>query len=162
MIALRILLGILKGALVGGGLGAGLWALDPDGQTLAFLRWPVYGLVGFLTGAVCGKPPWARGSAWVASILKAVFGFGLAVGLYFLADWLFGLFPFQVLGRSPTMWPFAFGAVLGVIYGVWVELDDGGKADEEKDSRKLREKPEAEKLQGKDEAPALPPADDEG
>lgn len=151
MVALRIVLGLLKGAIIGGGVGAGLWALDPEGTSLAFLRWPVYGVVGFLTGVVCGKPPWAKGSAWVASILKALFGFGIAVGLYFLADWLFGMFSVQVYGRSPTMWPFAFGAALGVVYGIWVEVDDGGKADEAKEKQ----------LPAKEKAPALPAADDD-
>ena len=146
MIALRIVLGLLKGALVGGGLGAGLWALDPTGSSLAWLRWPVYGAVGFLTGVVCGKPPWGGNAAWVASILKAVFGFGLAVGLFFLADWLL---TFEVLGRAPTMWPFAFGAALGALYGVWVEVDDGGKDDAA-----------AKQLTPKPDVPALPSGDD--
>ncbi len=160
MIALRILLGLLKGAAIGGGLGAGLWALDPSGSRLAFLLWPVYGAVGFLTGAVCGKPPWAKGSAWVASIVKAVFGFGLAVGLYFLADWLFSTFSVQAYGRSPTLWPFAFGAALGALYGIWVELDDGGKADAAGPG-KLPGKKAAPALAGEPRAPALPPGDDD-
>jgi hypothetical protein len=157
MIVLRILLGLLKGAIVGGGIGAGFYLLDPGGGSLAWARWPVYGAIGFLTGVVCGKPPWAKGAAWVASILKAALGFGLAVGLFFLADFLLR---FQVFGRVPTMWPFAFGAAIGVLYGVWVEVDDGGKSDDE-GRKKLPAKPDTRKLPVPEEHEALPAADDE-
>ncbi len=121
MIALRIFIGLLKGVIIGGGFGAGLWALDPEGTTLSWLRWPLYGLIGLVTGVIAGRPPWAKG-AWVSSIIKAIFGFGLCVGLFFLADWLV---TFDVYGRDPTHWYFGFGALVGMLYGIWVEIDDG-------------------------------------
>ena len=146
MIFLRILLGILKGGIIGGGLGAALWAIDPNATTFSGLRWVLYGVVGFLTGVVAGKPPWAPNAAWVATILKAVVGFGVCVGLYFLSAYLMGMTGFQVYGREPTLWYFAFGGALGILYGVWVEIDDGGKADD----------PKKKQLPAKEQSPALP------
>ena len=135
MIALRIVLGILKGAVVGGLLGGGLWYLETGGDMeateapLAWLRWPLYGAVGLLTGFVAGKPPWAKGNAWVSSILKGVFGFGLCVGLYFLIDYLAG--GWSLFGRLASTWYFGFGAALGAVYAVFIEVDDSvGKQDE--------------------------------
>jgi len=150
MIVLRVLIGLLKGAVIGGGLGAGAWLVDPEGTTLSSLRWPLYGAVGFLVGIVGGKPPWAPGAAWVASILKAIVGFGLCVGLFFLADWLI---VFDVYGRDPTNWYFAFGAVLGSVYGIWVEIDDGERAARGKDSKKSKQKKKSKKKASDDKGP---------
>jgi hypothetical protein len=136
MIILRLFIGIFKGAVVGALLGGGLWYLETGGNLqaagapLAFLRWPLYGLVGLLAGVVSGKPPWAKGSAWVSSILKGLFGFGLCVGLYFLLDYLVGGLSF--MGRPATAWYFAVGAALGAVYAAFIEVDDSiGKRDED-------------------------------
>lgn len=139
MFAVRILVGLVKGILVGGLLGGGLWFLETGGDieateaSLAWLRWPVYGVIGLITGVVAGKPPWVKG-AWVTSIVKGVVGFGLCVGLFFLADFLLTM---NLWGRVPTTWYFGFGAILAIIYAVWVELDDGGKADNDKKNKAL-------------------------
>jgi hypothetical protein len=145
MIILRLLIGILKGAIVGGLLGGGLWYLETGGDVeataapLAWLRWPLYGLVGLLTGFVSGKPPWAKGAAWVSSILKGVFGFGLCVGLYFLLDYLLGGWTFS--GRVATTWYFGVGAALGALYAGFIEVDDSiGKKDD--DQKKVPAKPD--------------------
>ena len=94
MIVLRMLLGLLKGAIVGALLGGGLWYLETGGNieatetSFAWARWPLYGVIGLLSGVVSGRPPWAKGAAWVSSILKGVFGFGICVGIFFLFDLL--------------------------------------------------------------------------
>jgi len=135
MIVLRILLGVLKGAIVGGLLGGALWFLETGGDlqnhdpTWSWVRWPLYGTIGLLTGVVSGRPPWAKGAAWVSSILKGIFGFVLGVGLFFLGDWFLR---FNLFGRAPTTWYFAFGAALGALYAVFIEVDDSiGKKDDE-------------------------------
>ncbi len=139
MIGLRILLGVLKGAIVGGLLGGALWFFETGGDlgndeaSWAWLRWPLYGAIGLLTGLVSGRPPWAKGYVWVSSLLKGVFGFGVGVGLYFLGNYL--LQSFEPFGRLATEWYFGFGAAVGVIYAVFIEIDDSvGKRNEEKKS----------------------------
>jgi hypothetical protein len=149
MVLLRILLGMIKGALVGGLLGGALWFLETGGDlqstetSWAWLRWPLYGVVGLLTGFVSGRPPWAgdnvRGAAWVSSVFKGIVGFGVCVGLYFLADWLVRL---ELWGRTPTEWYFGFGAVLGVVYATFIEIDDSIGAAKD-DGPKAKPKTEA-------------------
>ncbi len=157
MIPLRILFGVLKGALIGGLLGGVLWFLETGGDlgdneaSWSRLRWPLYGVIGLFTGIVAGRPPWARdsvrGAAWVSSIFKGIVGFGVCVGLYFLANWLLS---FDLFGRVPTKWYFAFGAAVGVIYAVFIEVDDSiGRKDEDSESKK---KPAAPDGGGKSDA----------
>ncbi len=134
-----MLIGLFKGVLVGGLLGGGLWYLETGGDldatetSFAWLRWPLYGVIGLLTGVIAGKPPWAKG-AWVTSIVKGITGFGLCVGLFFLADLLFTT---PIEGRTPTTWYFAFGAGLAALYGIWIELDDGKTEDSNKPKKAL-------------------------
>lgn len=146
MIILRLFIGLFKGSIVGGLLGGGLWYLETGGNLgapgapLSWLRWPLYGLVGLIAGLVSGKPPWAKGSAWVSSILKGLFGFGLCVGIYFLLDYLVGAMSF--MGRPVTAWYFAVGAALGAIYSAFIEVDDSiGKRDEEAKTSKKKADP---------------------
>jgi hypothetical protein len=150
MIAFRILLGVLKGAIVGGLLGGALWFLETGGDPhytgtlVSWPLWPLYGVIGLLTGVISGRPPWAkdnvRGAAWVSSVFKGLIGFGFCVGLYFLGNWLTA--SIDLFGRAPTNWYFGFGAALGVIYAVFVEVDDsiGRKDDEAKGSPKAKTK----------------------
>ena len=144
MIPLRILIGVVKGAVIGGLLGGALWFLETGGDlenneaSWSWLRWPLYGVVGLLTGIVSGRPPWAKdsvkGAAWVASVFKGIVGFGLCVGLYFLSNWLLS---FDLFGRLPTEWYFAFGAAVGIIYAVFIEVDDSiGKKDADSTKKK--------------------------
>lgn len=150
MIAVRMLVGLVKGVLVGGLLGGGLWYLETGGNlesteaTFAWLRWPLYGVIGLLTGVVAGRPPWAKG-AWVTSIVKAIVGFGLGVGLFFLVSSFLSM---DLWGRALTTWYFGFGAAVAALYGIWVEVDDGGKDDDKKKA-----------LKAKPDTPALPESD---
>lgn len=125
---LRILAGLLKGGIVGAGLGYGATRL---GLGPGASGWPVYAGVGALVGLVCGRPFWRHETFWTP-LLKAVVGAGLALGLAwvgrrfiggvslaFAPQW--GL-PEARLGDAP----WALGALIGVIYGIFVEVDDGG------------------------------------
>jgi hypothetical protein len=57
------------------------------------------------------------------------------VGLYFLANYLLG--GWSLFGRVASTWYFGFGAALGAIYAVFIEVDDSiGKHDEGGGSKK--------------------------
>jgi hypothetical protein len=129
---LRLVLGILKGAIVGAAVGYGAWKIGLGGAgSLGFI---VYGLVGALVGVVCGKPIW-RQETLFTPLLKSIFGFGIGVGLFFGARKVLGGMHLGIatgLGApdSPLVdLPFLLGPLIGLVYGAFVEVDDGsGKA----------------------------------
>jgi len=124
---LRALLGLIKGGIVGGAIGFGAWKVGLAGGSPLYL---VYGLVGLLTGIVCGKPLW-RHETLVTPLLKGVVGLLFAMGVY----WLIGKtlpgmklplgtalgLPDQPLASLPVV----LGPLVGILYGVFVEVDDG-------------------------------------
>ena len=126
---LRLVTGLLKGLLAGVAVGAGAWLL---GIRSGFLLYAVYGLVGALVGVVCGKPPW-RHETLFTPLLKAIFGFAVGAGLYYGWTRLLGGFqmPFAASFGAPAApmatIPYLLGPVIGLVYGAFVEVDDGGK-----------------------------------
>jgi len=129
----RVLLGLIKGGIVGGavGLAASRLALG-RGAT----AWLVYGAVGFLVGIVCGKPPWRQETLWT-SLVKGVFGLVICMGLYWFAQKVLGgtKAPAQLLaplgvaqGQGLVSVPVLLAPLIGIVFGVFVELDDGGKS----------------------------------
>jgi hypothetical protein len=126
---LRAIIGLVKGLIVGGGIGYGLVALNLTGGLWAYLA---AALVGALVGVVCGRPPWKSETIWTP-IVKMIVGAGIGAGLcalgrHFLPDMhLATVGPVDLSTRGPT---FLAGAI-GVLYGVFVEIDDGGKSDKE-------------------------------
>jgi hypothetical protein len=126
----RVVLGILKGALVGAAVGAGAWKLGLSAGALAFAA---YGLVGALVGVVCGKPLWRQETLWTP-VLKGIFGFALGMGLYWGAKKLFGnahlafATGFGAPDRPLVEIPYLMGPLIGLVYGVFVELDDSAGA----------------------------------
>jgi hypothetical protein len=125
---LRVVLGILKGAIVGAAVGAGAWKLGLGGGVLAF---GAYGLIGALVGVVCGKPIWKQETLWTP-LLKGIFGFAIGCGLYWGARKVLGTtaFPFAAAIGAPadrplTEIPYLLGPLVGLLYGVFVEVDDG-------------------------------------
>ncbi|RMH36784.1 MAG: hypothetical protein D6689_21830 [Deltaproteobacteria bacterium] len=127
----RLLLGLVKGAAIGGGVGYGAYAAGLGGG----MNWAVYGAVGAIVGLLVGRPVWShlldKRSTAVTSIIKAVFGIGVCVGLYALATRVWGGFELAVAGetRNVTDWPFILGAAIGGLYGAWVEADDAPPAE---------------------------------
>ncbi len=135
----RALLGLIKGLLVGGGVGYALLQLGLSTGLFAYLA---CGLVGATVGLVCGRAPWRAETIWTP-VLKMVFGFGVSVGLYALGSrylpghdlTLARLLPAHLpdglgglaLGSGPVLAP-----AIGVVYGTFVEIDDGGAADKER------------------------------
>src|SRR5262249_51200751 len=120
-------LGLLKGGLVGAGIGYLAWKLGITAGATAFIA---YGLVGGLVGVVAGRPPWKQETIWT-SLLKGIFGFAVGLALCFGARKLLGGMP---LASAPGLGapdkpfveiPFLLGPVIGAIWGILVEVDDG-------------------------------------
>jgi hypothetical protein len=131
----RLLVGLLKGVLVGGAVGALLhFAFGVTALSAAWMGYLLYGGVALLAGVVAGQPPWREG-AWVASILKGAFGFGVGALLYFLgAKFLSGidLTPLagalpDLAGKTLSQVPLLFAPAVATVYATLVELDDGGE-----------------------------------
>jgi hypothetical protein len=125
---LRVVLGILKGAIVGAAVGAGAWKLGLGGGVVAF---GAYGLIGALVGVVCGKPVWRQETLWTP-LLKGIFGFAIGCLLYWGARKLLGgmALPFAAslgpLANRPLVEvPYLMGPLIGLLYGAFVEVDDG-------------------------------------
>ncbi len=134
---LRVIIGIIKGAIVGGAVGFGLLKLGWTGGLFAYLACAV---VGALVGVVAGKAPWKAETIWtpvVKMIVCAGIGVGLcAVGFKLLPDPTFNVA--QLGGElhfhsGPVLAP-----LVGMLYGLFVEVDDGGKAAAEKDKEEKK------------------------
>jgi hypothetical protein len=123
----RVLLGIIKGGVVGAAVG---FAATRVGFGTGAAAWLVYGLVGFLVGIVCGKAIW-RHDTLVTPLLKGIFGFLLGMGLYWLARKTLSAVPAPFttpyFGPSDKIAaiPLLLGPAIGILYGIFVEVDDG-------------------------------------
>jgi hypothetical protein len=129
---IRIFLGLLKGGLVGAAFGFGAARL---GLSTGALAWPAYGALGFLVGVVCGKPPWRQETLWT-TLMKGIIGFVMCMGLYWVAQKVLGgikapslvvaelgLAADTTLASTPVL----LAPLIGIVYGIFVEVDDGGK-----------------------------------
>ncbi len=135
---LRLFLGLIKGAIIGGGIGYGAYAADMTGG----FNWLTYGLIGAVIGLLVGRPIWSHladksSTAWT-SVIKAVFGFGVAVGLYALVAKAWGGFDLTIADETRNLynWQYILGGAIGALYGAWIEMDDAApavKADKKKD-----------------------------
>ena len=126
---LRLLLGLIKGAFVGGLVGVGAYALNLTGA----FHWITYGFVGAVVGLLVGRPFWShlfdKGSTIFVSVLKALVGFGVGVGVYAIVAKAWGGFSLDLAGevRNVFDWQYIMGAAIGALYGAWVEIDDAPK-----------------------------------
>jgi hypothetical protein len=126
----RLLLGTIKGGLIGAGLGFAATRLGVTGGVLAFAT---YAAVGFVVGLVCGKALWRQETLWTPAI-KGFVGAALLCGIYFGATKLLpGVrlsFASHLAGvpDAPLVnLPLLLAPLLGIVYGVFVEIDDGEK-----------------------------------
>jgi hypothetical protein len=124
----RVLLGLLKGLIVGGAIGYGATAL---GVTTGPLAFATYALVGFVVGLVGGKAVWRQPTLWTPA-LKGVFGALICVGLYWLGSKFLGGLKLElpaalnVPSDLPAVQvPVVLAPILAVVYGIFVEVDDG-------------------------------------
>jgi hypothetical protein len=126
----KLLLGMLKGLVIGAAIGYGAFALGLDGV----FHWITYGAVGAAVGLLVGRPLWSlifdRNATSLAGILKAVFGFGVGVGIYALVAKVWGsggiqlALPIAEGERLLHDWQPLLGGAIGAVYGGFVEVDD--------------------------------------
>jgi len=123
-----LILGLIKGGIIGGGLGFGFMQLGSLAQQ-GFMQYILYAVIGALVGFIAGKPFWRHETIWTP-VVKAIVGAGISIGLYVLVA-KFANFKVSFLADSPTVTavPYLLGAAIGSLYGIFVEIDDGGKAD---------------------------------
>jgi hypothetical protein len=127
---LRLLAGIVKGLIAGAGVGALAYVLGIHGGFMLFL---VYGAVGAVVGVICGKPPWRHETLWTPTV-KALFGFAVGAGLYYAWHRVAGDFELPMAAKlgAPAApmanIPYLLGGAIGIVYGAFVEIDDGGKS----------------------------------
>lgn len=143
------IIGLLKGGIVGGGLGFAFIYLGPLSRA-GWANYLLYGLIGAVVGLIAGRPFWRKrpdgGSNIVVPAVRAVLGAGLSIGLYalvvkvlgdptlsFAASWpqIGAAADAKAAATTVARLPYLLGGLIGIAYGVFVELDDGGKPDEE-------------------------------
>jgi hypothetical protein len=124
---IKLFIGILKGSILGAAVGCGAYALGVQSGVLA---WVTYALVGALVGLVVGRPIWSliadKNATSFASILKAVFGAAVGVGLYALVRKVGGEFRLELMGQTRALpqWQPLIAAAIGGVWGGVIELDD--------------------------------------
>lgn len=127
---MRIFLGLLKGLMVGGGVGCLFFYLEPSmGSFYPILCYLAAVFVGAVVGFVCGRAPWRTETFWVPA-LRVVLGAILAPLFYGLGHaFLPAVSMVTFSSRVLSLHSFAFLiTAIGMIYGLFVELDDGGAA----------------------------------
>jgi hypothetical protein len=130
----RVIVGLIKGALVGGGVGYGLVRLGWTSSLIAYLACAV---VGAGVGLVAGRPPWRSETLWTPAIkliVGALIGVGLcAMGFKLLPDPSFHTSSLGTLSlhSGPVLAP-----LVGILYGIFVEVDDGARPSDGPSDRK--------------------------
>ncbi|HWE28067.1 MAG TPA: hypothetical protein VHB97_08705 [Polyangia bacterium] len=125
---MRVIIGLVKGLIVGGAVGYGLLRL---GWTSGALAYVACAIVGALVGVVAGRAPWKAETIWTP-VLKMIVGAGIGVGLaalgtHFGPDSEVYVRPLQTgLEHVPFRSGPILAPIIGVLYGVFVEWDDGG------------------------------------
>ena len=125
---MRLLLGLLKGAAIGAAVGFGAYYLGMRGG----FNWITYGLVGALVGLVVGRPIWAhlrgKDTTFVTSILKAIFGYLIGIGIYALVAKAWGGMDITISGEERNLynWQPIMGGAIGALWGAFIEFDDAG------------------------------------
>jgi hypothetical protein len=125
---MRVIIGLIKGLVVGGAIGYGLLRLGWVTPAIAYLACAA---VGAIVGVVAGRAPWQAETIWTPAlkmIVGALIGVGLAaLGLHFAPN---ADVPVKALQVGLDAVPFRSGPILaplvGVLYGIFVEVDDGG------------------------------------
>jgi hypothetical protein len=127
----RVILGLLKGGVVGAAIGAGAFKLGITGGVLAAVT---YAVIGGVVGMLCGRPPWRQDTIWTTT-LKGIFGAVIGGVLFWGAGKLFGgmhlgfVTKLGVPGDRPLVdIPVLLGPAIGALWGIFIEVDDGGSS----------------------------------
>ncbi len=133
----RVILGLLKGGVVGAAIGAGAFKLGITGGVLAVVT---YAVIGGVVGMLCGRPPWRQDTVWTTT-LKGIFGAVVGGALFWGAGKLFGgmhlgfASKLGVPGDRPLVdIPVLLGPAIGALWGIFIEVDDGGSSKASKDA----------------------------
>jgi hypothetical protein len=127
MVIGRALFGLIKGLLVGGGIGYGLLRL---GNPENFLIYLCCGIVGAVVGVICGRAPWHAETIWTP-IIKMIFGFAVGAGLYAVGHRFLPGLAVSIQGFAASAKLSSGGLLaplIGGLYGLLVEVDDGGSS----------------------------------
>lgn len=140
---MRLLFGLLKGIIIGGAVGFGALSLGWG----SWSHWITYGVIGALVGIIAGRPLWSvlkdkNSTIWTV-IVKAAFGYGVGVLFYALLGKAWGgpePFAFELLSqdlepRPLHDWQPILGAIIGGLYGAFVEVDDAPTKDSSSTSK---------------------------
>lgn len=129
---LRALVGLVKGLVLSGAIAYGFLAIGWTGGPATYLACI---LAGALAGVACGQPPWKAETIWTP-VVKMIFGAAVGAGLAALGRQAFvpefALPKVGALALGSTHGPLLAAAV-GALYGLFVEVDDGGKSDDKKE-----------------------------
>lgn len=141
---MRVIIGLLKGLVVGGGIGYGLSYLGLVSPALAYVA---CALVGALVGVVAGRAPWKAETIWtpvLKLVVGAVIGVGIAAaGLHFApsSNVPLGMLHVPHLSDVPFNSGTIWAPIVGVLYGIFVEWDDGvGKKGEPEPAAKPKKR----------------------
>ena len=127
----RVILGLVKGLIVGGGIAYGLLRL---GWTAPVWSYLACALVGAVVGVVCGRAPWKSETIWTP-VVKLIVGGLIGAGLCALGRHVipaFHVVNIANVGDITTDGGPFLAACVGLIYGIFVEVDDGGKSEKDK------------------------------
>ncbi len=127
----RLVLGLIKGLIIGGGVGYGAHAAGMNGG----FNWLTYGIIGVMVGLLVGRPIWShladkKSTVWT-SVIKAIFGYAVGVGLYAIVAKAWGGFDITIAGEPENLYnlQYILGGAIGGIFGAWIEVDDAMPAE---------------------------------
>jgi len=124
---LRVIVGLLKGAVIGGGVGYLLLRFGWPSTVLAYLACAA---VGAVVGVVAGRAPWRAETIWtpvIKMVVGSLVGVGLcALGLKLLPDFTVHVKQLGDLGELHLHSAPVLAPLIGMLYGIFVEVDDGG------------------------------------
>lgn len=128
--ALKVLLGLIVGAAVG-------YVLLRLGRTEGVFGYLGCAATGALVGLICGRAPWKADTIWTP-VLKMVFGMIVGAGLFALGSHFLPAVRLTVEGLPGEVGLRGAGILapaIGLLYGLFVEVDDGGSAERDKDRK---------------------------
>lgn len=134
---MRLVLGLIKGIVIGGAVGLGAYKLGMTGGW----HWLTYGLVGLFIGLLVGRPIWSHlrdpdSTVWTA-VTKGIVGYIIGIILFAIIGKALGgitEITFQSETHEIHDWQPLLGAIIGGIYGAFIEFDDASPSEAKQSS----------------------------